>query len=102
MGPRLIFPDGSYQPSTFGFPSVFKEFANLLNLDRWVPKGGKLGLFLGRHFGSRFPNLFSMYLGDTGPRPVPALFGSCILIRREAWESVGGMDPGFFLYWEEA
>lgn len=102
VGPRLSFGDGRFQPSTFGFPSVFKEVANLAELDRLFPKEGKVGIFLGRIFGKWFPNLFSMYRLDPAPRRVPALFGACLLVRREAREKVGDLDPQFFLYWEDA
>jgi GT2 family glycosyltransferase len=102
VGPRLSFGDGRFQPSTFGFPSVLKEVANLAELDRLFPKEGKLGIFLGRVFGKWFPNLFSMYRQDPAPRRVPALFGACLLVRLEAREKVGDLDPNFFLYWEDA
>ena len=29
------------------------------------------------------------------------LSGSCFLVRREAWESVGGFDEGFFMFFED-
>jgi hypothetical protein len=102
VGPRLSFGDGRFQPSTFGFPSVLKEVANLAELDRLFPKEGKLGIFLGRIFGKWFPNLFSMYRLDPAPRRVPALFGACLLVRLEARKKVGDLDPNFFLYWEDA
>ncbi len=102
VGPRLAFEDGRFQPSTFGFPSVLREAANLTDLDRFFPREGKTGIFLGRVFGRWFPNFFSMYRGDTAPRRVPALFGACLMVRREAREKVGELDPNFFLYWEDA
>ncbi|MCS7003554.1 MAG: hypothetical protein NZ518_11955, partial [Dehalococcoidia bacterium] len=33
--------------------------------------------------------------------PVDWLDGACLLVRRDAWRDTGGMDPGFFMYWEE-
>ncbi len=35
------------------------------------------------------------------PRPVPSLSGAAMLIRRRAFEAVGGFDPDIFLYYED-
>lgn len=55
-----------------------------------------------------FPNsrLFGRYLltwiPDDQPFEVEAVSGSCMLVRREALESVGYLDEGFFAYQEDA
>lgn len=102
VGPRLIYGNGSFQPSTFGYPSILKEIANLAGIDRYFPKGGRIGALIGITLGRLFPEFFSMYLGGEEPRKVPSIFGACIMIRREVWEIAGGFDPVFFLYWEDA
>lgn len=36
------------------------------------------------------------------PLPITALCGACIVTRRSTLEKVGGFDPGYFLYYEDA
>jgi hypothetical protein len=54
-----------------------------------------------------FPNnrfARSYYMCDRSPeepQPVDWLVGAALMIRREAWQQVGPLDEGFFMYFEE-
>jgi GT2 family glycosyltransferase len=60
--------------------------------------GGSVNRWLGytRHLRFR-----SFELPDVG-EPVDFVSGCTIAIRREAWERLGGMDPAYFHYFEDA
>ena len=89
VGPRLSNADGSLQPSIRRFPTpwrIFCESAGLAYLS-----GGRRPLE--GHTATR---------QDHGrAREVDALMGAALLVRREAFQDVGGFDEAFFLYAEE-
>ena len=88
-GPRLIGPDGRPQSSIRRLPTpwrIFSESAGLAFL-----AGGREP-FSG-HAATRQDH------GRAGS--VPALMGAALLVRRSAFEEVGGFDEDFFLYAEE-
>jgi GT2 family glycosyltransferase len=79
VGPRLVDADGALQRSCYAFPTP-------LNL---VLDFGKLGSLIGRDRAC------------PGPRAVPWVSGAALAVRRIAFESVGGFDESFFMYYEE-
>ena len=79
LGPRLVYPDGSHQPSAWRFPT---PAVSLLGL----PTLGRVGV---------------QQSGGNRPRAVDWLMGAALLLRREALDDVGLFDEGFFLYSEE-
>jgi GT2 family glycosyltransferase len=89
VGPRLLNPDGSLQPSCYPYPTpfhVFLEESTLIRLIRRTP-------------GLR--NQFQRTWSHTQPRSVPWVLGAALAIRREPFEAAGGFDESFFLYAEE-
>jgi GT2 family glycosyltransferase len=86
-GPRLENADGSVQVSCFPFPTPLRAW--LENL--WIPKVLPPASWLGD---------YRRWRHDT-PGRVPWVIGACMLVRREAWQRVGGFDERFFMYAEE-
>ena len=88
-GPRLVYPDGSWQPSRRRFPTVTGT------LVRRTP----LRLLFPPRVRQR-----AHYLLDERPEePVPAewMLGAFLLLRREMLDELGGFDEGFRLYGED-
>lgn len=85
VAPRLLYPDGRFQFS-------------------WSPARGVLGEAL-----QMARNPFEEHGWAHGPlaRAVARLAGrrwytaACVLVRSDAWRSVGGFDDSFFMYFED-
>jgi hypothetical protein len=89
-GPRLFNADGSLQPSARRFPDLTTGLGGRLSwLTRVAP-----GNWLSRR------NL--EWSRSTGVIDVDWVSGACLMVRRSAYDAVGGMDERFFLYWEDA
>jgi N-acetylglucosaminyl-diphospho-decaprenol L-rhamnosyltransferase len=86
VGAQLLNPDGSFQASHTPFPTLWQEFLILAGLGR---------LLRGRWYPSRGPE------EDKSPQVVDYVEGACMLVRREAFEDVGGLDEAYFMYAEE-
>jgi hypothetical protein len=86
VGARLLNPDDSFQASHSPFPTLWQEFLILTSLGRRL---------YGRWYPSRGPEV------ERGPQIVDYVEGACLLVRREAFDEVGGLDEGYFMYAEE-
>jgi GT2 family glycosyltransferase len=85
-GPRMVFPDGTPQPSRRRFPTVTGTIVRRTPLRLVVPQR--------RHF----------HLDEAVPTaPVEAdwMLGGFLLLRRAMLEELGGFDEGFRLYGED-
>jgi GT2 family glycosyltransferase len=86
IGVHLLNADGSFQASHTPFPDLWQEILILSGIGR---------MLYGRWYPSRGPD------DDKGPQVVDYVEGACMLVRREAFEDVGGLDEGYFMYAEE-
>lgn len=86
IGPRLVGPDQSIQPSCRHFPT----HGSLL-----FSRGSPLGTVLkSRQRRYIIPEPPSFTLCDV-------VAGACVAVRRSVWQELGGMDENFFLYAED-
>ncbi len=89
VGPKLLNQDGSLQRSVRGFPTLWRLATEYFFLRKLGPRTTALNAFYGAGFD------------HDEPREVDWLFGSCLLVRREAADAVGLFDEDFFMFSEE-
>jgi GT2 family glycosyltransferase len=83
-GAQLLNADGSRQNSIANFPTLATELLNKSLLRRLWPK--------------KFPGKEQLF---PAPREVETVVGAFMLIRKSAWDLLGGLDERFFFFFEE-
>lgn len=86
VGAQLRNADNSFQASYSPFPNQWREFLILTGLGR---------TFLDHAYPSLGPE------EEKGPQIVDYVEGACLLVRRQAFQEVGGFDEAYFMYAEE-
>lgn len=88
VGPRIVNPDGTLYPSARTFPDLVDAIGH-----------GLFGLVFPRN---RFTRRYRLLDWDHAePARVDWISGSFFVVRRAAWEAVGGFDPSYFMYMED-
>ena len=86
IGAQLRNVDNTFQASYSPFPNQWREFLILTGLGRTI---------LGHAYPSLGPE------EERGPQVVNYVAGACLLVRRQAFQEVGGFDEEYFMYAEE-
>jgi GT2 family glycosyltransferase len=89
VGPRILDDDGSLAWSLRRFPRLRSTFAKALFLHRLFPRARWTDELV------RDPAAYEV---ASTPEWVS---GACMLVRRDAYEAIGGFDEGMFLYCED-
>ena len=89
-GCKILSPDGTFQlPCRRSFPTPWVAFTKVFGLSALFPASKLFGKY----------NL--TYLSPDETYEVDAVSGSFMMIRREVYEKVGGLDEAFFMYGED-
>ena len=89
-GCKILNPDGSFQLGAHrSFPTPWVAFTKIFGLSALFPKSR----FFGRY------NL--TYLSPDETYEVDALSGSFMMMKRNVYERVGGLDEAYFMYGED-
>ena len=90
-GGRTLYADGSLNPSScWGRTTGFTCFVQAAGLSAAFPGSSLLN-----------PRAYPGWLRDS-EREVDVVTGCLFLIERRTWEALGGFDPRFFMFGEEA
>ncbi|MFN2578332.1 MAG: glycosyltransferase family 2 protein [Pyrinomonadaceae bacterium] len=88
LGPQLLYPDGTLQPSGNDVASAWEELL-------WITA-------LRRLLGWKSRSRYFQKNRDYGEiLDVEEISGACMIIRRQVWEQIGKLDEGYFFCFED-
>ena len=89
VGPRVFNPDMTQQSTCRRFPTLWNNFCSATHLER---------IFKGRRF---FAGEHMFYFSHDCTLAVDVIVGCFSMIRREAFDDVGLLDEGLFMYGDD-
>ncbi|GJQ20571.1 MAG: glycosyl transferase [Bacteroidia bacterium] len=89
VGPQLLNPDGSIQPSCHKFPTLWTHMCDMLALDRVFP-----GV-------SMCSSTTMLYFDHQSVREVDHLTAAAVLVRMEALRQIGFFDEKLTIYYND-
>jgi N-acetylglucosaminyl-diphospho-decaprenol L-rhamnosyltransferase len=103
VGPRVLEPDGTRYPSARRFPSLVEGAGHAIAGRIWPHNR------FSRRYRMTDIESGDMESGDIesgdmdpgGPTGVDWVSGSCMLVRRDVFEELGGFDEAYFMYGED-
>jgi len=101
VGCRILNPDGSLQPSTYGEPSLLKILVRLSGLRVWLPDTKTARRLACSWLRRLFPRALATYWGHDQLCEAESVKGACFMVRRSMVDRVGGMDEAGLAYGEE-
>lgn len=87
FGPLIREPNGEVYPSARLVPSLGRGIGHALLGKVWA--------------GNPWTRAYRQEDRAVGERPAGWLSGSCLLLRREAFDSIQGFDPRYFMFFED-
>ncbi|TET69115.1 MAG: glycosyltransferase family 2 protein [Candidatus Aminicenantes bacterium] len=104
IGCKLIYPDGSIQPSASRFITLEDEILRTFRMGQYG-KRPELRDFMIKYLGRLLGESVNTYLltceGKCDICQVDWVSGACLLVRRRVIDEIGLLDENFFAYYED-